>query len=89
MGQGNDKGQRIVGARLPSFGGQEGLWGRYPACANQEILVWPVEITFLGKVEAAVRLGIEYRLGDMGLAQVIPLGTCRSFLVVLAVPAAY
>ena len=38
-----------------------------------------IEMTFLGDIETAIRLGIKFRLGNVGLAQVIPFGACCLF----------
>lgn len=45
-----------------SFGGWEGAWGRL-IWADQKIPHWPINPTFLGEVETAIRLGIKSSLG--------------------------
>lgn len=50
------------------------FWGakvsqvHYIITADQVILDWLVEITFLGEAETAVRLGIKSQFGEMCLA---------------------
>lgn len=45
--------------------------------ADQEILDWPVKISFLRKIETEVRLSIKPWFSDMGLAQVTLFWACN------------
>ena len=47
--------------------------------AYQVISDWPVEITFLGKAEIAIGLGIKSQFVDVGLTQVTAFWAFRLF----------
>ena len=52
----------------------------YLVGAENKIPDWPIKITFLGKVETAIRSGIKSRFDIMGLSQAMPFVACGFLL---------
>lgn len=64
---------------MGDFGECQGQSGRLPHECYQVISDPLIKIIFLGKPETAIRLDIKSGFGDVGLAQVTPLGLLSLF----------
>lgn len=56
----------VISGKVTFLWVKAGLLGRLSLWCSQKILGWLVMVTFLKKIETAIRLGINSWFGDMG-----------------------